>query len=97
MIILLTNPTPNPDTLSRTLTNPNPNPNPNPNQVINHGKKDLWKRGSGYHYHATLQDRCAPSPSAYAYPAKRLPPVFSDRAHRSYPTYAAGGRDNAGG
>lgn len=23
--------------------------------VINHGKKELWKRGSGYHYHATLQ------------------------------------------
>ena len=23
--------------------------------VINHGKKPLWQRGSGYHYHATLQ------------------------------------------
>jgi ADP-ribosyl-[dinitrogen reductase] hydrolase len=24
-------------------------------EVINHGKKSFWKRGSGYHYHATLQ------------------------------------------
>jgi ADP-ribosyl-[dinitrogen reductase] hydrolase len=23
--------------------------------VINHGKKQFWKRGSGYHYHCTLQ------------------------------------------
>ena len=39
--------------------------------MINHGKKDLWKRGSGYHYHATLQAGyyfyCSYSYCSYSY------------------------------